>query len=1326
MKIKPQSLICFLPFVMLLFLNSNAFSREDKDKPNAKFSSSNSRTFIAGCASPAAQEYLEINNVRAMLLTGGDMWWDGLANPHYEIPKGSGKMSLFTGAIWIGGVDDGNQLKIAGQTYRQNGYDFWPGPLSDASLVDSSEISAKECLDWDKHFKINSQLIDQFRFAYENGEVESGAYEIPDIIKNWPAHGDPADGQANYLAPFHDYNSDGRYVPDDGDFPLISGNQAIWWVMNDKGNTHTETGGAPIGVELQIMAFAYQTNDAVNDMTFYSQRLFNRSTNKLNKTYLGQWVDADLGYYLDDYVGCDVPRGLGFCYNGDDNDESVPGTPGYGLNPPAIGVDFFKGPRADPNDGVDNDRDGEVDEPNELIIMSNFLYYNNDASPVNGNPNGANHFYNYLRNRWGNGLPCTYDLKAGTSPVGSGTPATNFMFPGTSDPTGKWTGSPAAWDEVIAGNSPGDRRFLQSAGPFTLTPGQVMDLTIGVVWARASSGGRLASVLKMKEADNLAQLLFESGFKQVEGPDAPDVEITEYDKEIVMTLTPHFISKMGVNNEDYFDTKKILIAATGEIKRVDYYFQGYTIYQLSNPSVTDMSDQSKARTSPELQCDVKDGIDNLINFTTDPLLGEIRKIVTDFGFVPTNAGVKHTFKITKDLFNSGAALKNNQEYYYKVVSYAAGISYESGKLETWIPDQYLAGSANLGDPKKLGLAYTAIPHSRDIFGDVIHSKYNDVLKVRAINISGNGGNDVDLSDETVQKIIQKGYVDTIDYYKNSPVSVNIFNPGNVKSGDIRIELTDGISFSSKKIPQIIQFAQVGDQIESKTDSAMGTVVAVYLQKQEIIGIDTFTTGWISYKMKNDKFFKLNDSVSISRAGSVIRTAKLTSAVERTKYWVMNDKKLGKSIEVSKKETNSLYHQVIKDYGFTVQFNSQVNPTSTSGYRSASVKYADSTKNFWLTGISVLNNAWFDTSIAPTYNNIFGGSVAPFKLVKFDTPFDNPGFDKPASDSSKWEELSSVNIVFTNDKNLWTRSVVVFSNPQGGTSNRLNKRTKPSVDKNGNTDTSGTSGMGWFPGYAINVDKGERLNIIFAEDTTYASPDPKLKNKFIGRDLLWNPDSLNSHHFVYILNSRYDSCKNYYNLLSETNSGKLRNNKRSIFGGDGMWVINPRRANNEKLFSNNLVAKIRVDRKYQPTYNKADRIPSYEFSLDEFATVKDQQDVKTKALDLIRVVPNPYLAYSAYEKRALDNAVRVTNLPVSKTTISIYTISGTLIRQIVLDADRIKETGLTFWEWDLKNQYNIPVASGAYVIHIDAGEIGEKVVKFFAVTRPMDFYVAPKE
>ncbi len=46
-------------------------------------------------------------------------------------------------------------------------------------------------------------------------------------------------------------------------------------------------------------------------MTFYNYVLINQGTQTLTNTYFGSWVDADLGCYNDDYVGCDVQRGLG-------------------------------------------------------------------------------------------------------------------------------------------------------------------------------------------------------------------------------------------------------------------------------------------------------------------------------------------------------------------------------------------------------------------------------------------------------------------------------------------------------------------------------------------------------------------------------------------------------------------------------------------------------------------------------------------------------------------------------------------------------------------------------------------------------------------------------------------------------------------------------------------------------------------------------------------------------------------------------------------------------------------------------------------------------
>src|SRR5690554_7791103 len=88
-------------------------------------------------------------------------------------------------------------------------------------------------------------------------------------------------------------------------------------------------------------------------MTFYNYEMINRSTQTLYDTYFTQFVDPDIGNSEDDYVGCDVSRGLGYAYNGPNYDDGQSGSPGYGNNPPAVGIDFFEGPYQDA-DNLDN------------------------------------------------------------------------------------------------------------------------------------------------------------------------------------------------------------------------------------------------------------------------------------------------------------------------------------------------------------------------------------------------------------------------------------------------------------------------------------------------------------------------------------------------------------------------------------------------------------------------------------------------------------------------------------------------------------------------------------------------------------------------------------------------------------------------------------------------------------------------------------------------------------------------------------------------------------------------------------------------------------
>tara|TARA_Y100001968_G_C19442492_1_gene763344 strand:+ start:1876 stop:3948 length:2073 start_codon:yes stop_codon:yes gene_type:complete len=501
-------------------------SAKEDSTPTNTITNQNAQMIGGGCLDPSSEAELDIGNVRANILGGGDMWWN-LTDARYEIPKDEGVHSLFAGSLWIGGMDDQSNLKIAAMTYRQSGSDFYPGPLNaDLESQDYGMTTYEGCNDYNQHWVITKSDVEAYANyiaceADPNCDAASTfpEYEIPDVITSWPASHFDFDGTNEYLAPFIDVDGDGEY--NNSDYPgydlnadgncvendYLFGDQSIWWVFNDAGGYHGETGGTAIGVEIQAQAFAYKTNDELSDMTFYSYKIINRSTETLNDTYFGQWVDPDIGNYEDDYVGCDVDLGLGYCYNGDNDDNGLQGSAGYGVNPPAIGVDFFRGPLADAGDGIDNDRDGEIDEEGEQIIMSKFVYYNNaawdtDMYDWNNDPVYDYDFYNYLRGVWTNGQPMTYGGNGGDA----SNPECNFMFPGDTDPNFTET-----WDETTAGNMPSDRRFIQSAGPFTLQPGAVNYITVGVVWARGDNGP-LSSVEAMKEADIMAQDLFDNCF----------------------------------------------------------------------------------------------------------------------------------------------------------------------------------------------------------------------------------------------------------------------------------------------------------------------------------------------------------------------------------------------------------------------------------------------------------------------------------------------------------------------------------------------------------------------------------------------------------------------------------------------------------------------------------------------------------------------------------------------------------------------------------------------------------------------------------------------
>ena len=149
-------------------------------------------------------------------------------------------------------------------------------------------------------------------------------------------------------------------------------------------------------------------------------------------------------------------------------------------------------------------------------------------------------------------------------------------------------------------------------------------------------------------------------------------------------------------------------------------------------------------------------------------------------------------------------------------------------------------------------------------------------------------------------------------------------------------------------------------------------------------------------------------------------------------------------------------------------------------------------------------------------------------------------------------------------------------------------------------------------------------------------------------------------------------------------------------------------------ASDVTIKLRINKEYKNYVATGENNgrPMYSLSMDDIATVTSSQDMLKEALKMINVVPNPYYAFSEYERSRLETKVKITNLP-EKCTVNIYTVSGKLIRTFK------KDSPVTSIDWDLTNYKSIPIAGGVYLIHVEVPGIGEVILKFFGGLRQVD-------
>jgi len=382
---------------------------------------------------------LDYNNVSALLKTNG-MFFNNQEDfvSGYTVPKDSNTRVIYSSSFWFGAEDTSGTIHLAAKRYGLN-QDYFCGPISN-NYNHTDYINMYN----DRFWEISKTEILNHKANY--WQVN---YTVPTIIAEWPANGDNNLGVQSDLAPYVDFNSNGYYDPENGDYPNIRGDMAVYLIMNDDAGIHAETGGESLKMEFHYMFYQYSDATFLNNTTFINLKVINRSQIEYTNFKVAYFIDHDIGGASDDFTACNPSKNLMIGYNGDNYDDGSGGAT-YGLNPPAVGIKFL-------NHNLD------------IFGSFNSLYPTTDPVVASG-------YWSYVNANWGNsGFPFT---EGGLGY--NGTIPTNYIYSGSLMDTTQWS-------EITSNNPPGDRRMFGVSEPIYIIPNQTICYDYAVLYNRSGT-----------------------------------------------------------------------------------------------------------------------------------------------------------------------------------------------------------------------------------------------------------------------------------------------------------------------------------------------------------------------------------------------------------------------------------------------------------------------------------------------------------------------------------------------------------------------------------------------------------------------------------------------------------------------------------------------------------------------------------------------------------------------------------------------------------------------------------------------------------------------
>ncbi len=490
----------------------------------------------------------------------------------------------------------------------------------------------------------------------------------------------------------------------------------VYWAMDDRDNTefdyypyNSDTTKKGIGVQIDGRAFQWSNALAENSI-FFVYTITNVSDHDLDSVFFGIYGDPDVGGaspYNTNNLGFFIPP-----YAADGSVDNIPvyarslvyfwntqGVGQKGIKTGYIGCKFLESP-GNPNDGIDNDGDGLIDERQDDGI-DNDKDWNplTDDVGVDGIPNTGDQGE-------GDGVPTAGIRLADGSldPLHPGEPNFELTDLDEADQIGlssfnswvwatdKISNDESMWNRSIPGNfaqiqsTPADLVFIFGSGYISLKKGETKRISMALLL-----GQDLDDLLTTAQT---VQTIYNQNYRFFKPPIAPHVAAVPGDKKVTL----------------YWDDRaeQSVDPITGKD------FEGYVIYRSTDPSFNDiqtvtdgkgagfLSEPLKDLNGREAKWDVafrdepfKDNNGNGLYDAGEPFTdwngdGKWTAHVEDpwKGYHPVayqgrglhyylgdNSGLVHSFVDSNNVING-------QTYYYAVVAYDHGDSLGIPPTET--------------------------------------------------------------------------------------------------------------------------------------------------------------------------------------------------------------------------------------------------------------------------------------------------------------------------------------------------------------------------------------------------------------------------------------------------------------------------------------------------------------------------------------------------------------------------------------------------------------------------------------------------------------------